>query len=108
MIEIKSLEDFKIICANNIYLVVDIYADWCIPCRAVSPLFEEMAKKYHGKCSFVKLNVDVMDEESIPLKYPGGVPCFVFIKNGQEVEKIRVHGGNMKEIEENLLQFLKN
>lgn len=107
MIQIDSLVDFNMMCANNIYLVIDIYGTWCMPCKVVAPLFEELAKKYHGKCSFAKLNVEVM-EEGIPLKFPGGVPCFVFIKNGKEVESLRVFGADIKEIEKNLIQFLKN
>lgn len=107
MIEIKSLEDFKIMCANNIYLVVDIYGTWCMPCKVVSPLFEELSHKYKNKCSFVKMNVDVM-EEGIPLKFPGGLPCFAFIKNGKEIDSLRFYGADIKEVEKNLNVFLKN
>ncbi len=107
MIEITSLDDFKMMCSNNIYLVIDIYGTWCMPCKVVSPLFEELAKKYRGKCSFVKMNVDVM-EEGIPIKFPGALPCFAFLKNGKENEKLRFYGADINQIEENLITFLKN
>jgi thiol-disulfide isomerase/thioredoxin len=106
MIEIQSLEDYRMMCANNIYLVVDIYGTWCMPCKVVAPQFEELAKKYKGKCSFVKMNVDVM-EEGIPLKFPGGLPCFAFIKNGKENDSLRIYGADINEVERNLATFLK-
>jgi len=46
---------------------VDFYADWCGPCRAMSPILDELAKEYGGKVAFGKLNVD--EEQGISDKY---------------------------------------
>jgi thioredoxin-like negative regulator of GroEL len=39
-------------------VVVDVYADWCGPCRAIAPLLEKLAEHYDGRVKFVKVNID--------------------------------------------------
>ena len=80
MLNIKSKEEFYEL-VNNGVLVVDFYADWCGPCRMLSPVMEELASQYEGKATFAKLNVDNVEE--IPAKYRiMSIPCVVFIKDG--------------------------
>jgi len=70
----------------KIPVLVDFYADWCGPCKMLSPLVDELAKDYSGKVSVVKLNVD----EAMNLAQHYGVmsiPTLVFFKKGKEVDR---------------------
>ena len=48
----------KEVLESNIPVLIDFYADWCMPCKMFAPVFEEVAEEYEGKCKFVKVNVD--------------------------------------------------
>ncbi len=86
MLNIKSKEEFYELSKNGA-LVVDFYADWCGPCRMLSPVMEELASQYEGKATFAKLNVDNVDE--IPSLFNiRSIPCVIFIKDGKEVNRI--------------------
>ncbi len=68
-------------------VLVDFWAEWCGPCRAVSPIVDELAKEYQGKLKVLKVNVD--DNQSTALKFQVmSIPTLLFLKNGKEVEKI--------------------
>ena len=43
---------------SNIPVLIDFFADWCMPCKMFAPVFEEVAEEYEGKVKFVKVNVD--------------------------------------------------
>lgn len=86
MLNIKSKEEFYELSKKGA-LVVDFYADWCGPCRMLSPVMEELASQYEGKATFAKLNVDNVDE--IPSLFNiRSIPCVIFIKDGKEVNRI--------------------
>lgn len=71
----------EIISADKLVLV-DLYATWCTPCKALAPVLEELADKYADKIKVVKLNVD--EEESIAAKLGiASIPTVIFFKNGQ-------------------------
>jgi thioredoxin 1 len=62
--------------------VVDFYADWCGPCRMVSPIIEQLSKEYEGKVKFAKLNTD--ENPEIAMKYGiMSIPTIMVFKNGQ-------------------------
>jgi len=68
-------------------VMVDFYADWCGPCRMVSPIVEELASQYNGKVKIGKVNVD--ESVSVAQKYNVmSIPTLLFIKNGQVVDQI--------------------
>ena len=68
-------------------LVVDCWAAWCAPCRAIAPIVDEMAKEYSGKVVFGKLNVDENPETA--QKYGVmAIPTLLIMKEGQEVDRI--------------------
>ena len=63
-------------------VVVDIWAEWCGPCRMYGPIIEEVAKEYSNKVKFVKVNAD--DNQAIDEKYGVmSIPTTLLIKNGQ-------------------------
>lgn len=72
---------------TSVPVLVDFWAEWCGPCRAVSPIVDELAKEYQGKLKVMKINVD--DNQSTAMKFQVmSIPTLLFLKNGQEVDKI--------------------
>ncbi len=66
--------------------MIDFWAEWCGPCRAITPIVEELAKEYNGKAIIGKLNVD--ENPEVTVKYGvRNIPTILFIKNGQVVDK---------------------
>ncbi len=67
-------------------LVVDCWAEWCGPCRMLSPTLEELAGELHGKVVFGKLNTDL--NRNLPQKYGiMSIPTILFYKEGEVVGK---------------------
>lgn len=67
-------------------VIVDLWAEWCGPCRMVGPIIEEIAREYEGKAVVGKLDVDSNPEVS--MKYSvRNIPTILFIKNGELVDK---------------------
>ena len=72
---------------SDVPVMVDFYADWCGPCRMVSPIVEELAGQYTGKVKVGKLNVD--ESSAVARKYNVmSIPTLLFVKNGQVVDQI--------------------
>ena len=66
-------------------VVVDFYADWCGPCKMISPVVEAVAKE-NEQAKFVKINVD--DAQELAMEYNiMSIPTLVVIKNGEEVNR---------------------
>jgi len=79
---LKSAEFEKEVLKAQTPAVVDFYADWCGPCRMVSPIIEQLSKEYQGKVKFVKLNTD--ENPDIAMKYGiMSIPTIMVFKNGQ-------------------------
>lgn len=67
--------------------VVDLWAEWCGPCKAMNPVIEELASEYDGRAVVGKLNVD--DNPEVPTQYNvRGIPTFLIFKGGQLKEKL--------------------
>ena len=82
-----SDENFNQIIEKNPIVVVDFWAEWCGPCRAMNPMIEELSSIYENKIVFAKLNVD--KNPIIPSKYGiSSIPTFLIIKNGQVMNSI--------------------
>jgi thioredoxin 1 len=72
---------------SDVPVVLDFWAEWCPPCRALAPTFEELAERYEGQVKFVKLNVD--DNQSVPQRFGiKGIPTLVFFDGGREAERL--------------------
>jgi thioredoxin 1 len=86
-------------------VLVDFWAPWCGPCRAVAPIVEELSGEYAGKVKFTKLNTD--DSPQIPGKYRiMGIPTLIVFKGGKEVGRIvgaRPKGDLKREIDKALV-----
>ncbi|MDR2907821.1 MAG: thioredoxin [Bacteroidales bacterium] len=66
--------------------VVDFWAEWCGPCRMLTPIIEEMSTEYEGKAIIGKVDVD--SAPGIASKYGvRNIPTVIFIKNGEVVDK---------------------
>ncbi|HOK36445.1 MAG TPA: thioredoxin [Paludibacteraceae bacterium] len=79
-------ENIKEIINNGKPVVIDFWAEWCGPCRMMSPIIEELAHEYEGKVEIGKLNVDENSETTEEYGIMN-IPTLLFFKNGQIVDK---------------------
>lgn len=79
-------QNFKTETAKGI-VVVDMYADWCGPCRMMTPIYEELSKEYEGKVKMGKLNVD-KDPETPGAFGVSSIPTILFFQDGKEVARL--------------------
>ena len=72
---------------SNVPVLVDFWAEWCGPCRMMSPILDEVAPVYKGKLKIGKLNVD--ENQDTPSKFGVmNIPTMIVFKGGKEAERI--------------------
>ena len=81
--------------------MIDFWAEWCGPCRAIGPVVEELSKEYDGKVNVGKVNVDQNPQLSINYGITS-IPAILFVKDGKVVDKLvgsQPKGNFVKKIE---------
>ncbi len=68
-------------------VLVDFYADWCGPCRAIAPIVEEIARELSDRLKVVKLDVDQNPETAMQYGVQS-IPTLIIFKDGKEVERL--------------------
>ncbi len=72
---------------SDVPVLVDFWADWCAPCRAIAPAVEEIAEEYQGKAKVGKLDVD--NNQQVAMEYGiRSIPTLLIFKNGEVAEQI--------------------
>jgi len=101
-VEISAKEFDEVVNEKKITLI-DFYAEWCMPCLMLAPVFEELAAKLK-EIKFVKVNVDENRELSSKFNI-SSIPCIVILKNGEEIN--RINGSLPEEVlEEKIRKYL--
>jgi thioredoxin 1 len=73
---------------SDMPVVLDFWAEWCAPCRAISPILKQLAEDYDGKIKVVKMNID--ENPATPGKYGvRAIPTVLAFQNGQVVEQVQ-------------------
>jgi thioredoxin 1 len=100
--EINSIEEFDSISKSDV-VVVDFFAEWCMPCIMMAPVIDEVAAKLK-KVKFTKVNVD--DYQDIAQKFGVmSIPTMVVLKKGKEVNRW-VGASSAEALEENVKKSL--
>ncbi len=90
MADVKQVSDESFdneVLKNDLPVLIDFWAPWCGPCKAIAPVVEELAKEYAGRLKVVKMNVD--DNPQTPSRYGvRGIPNLIVFKGGQVQDQI--------------------
>jgi thioredoxin 1 len=82
---ILSDANFSQTLADNNYVLVDFWAEWCGPCRMIAPTIKELANDYQGQVTVAKLDVDANPQTAMKYRVMS-IPTIILFKNGQPVE----------------------
>ncbi|EON98832.1 putative thioredoxin-like protein [Phaeoacremonium minimum UCRPA7] len=83
---ISSAAELEALLASTTYVAVDFFADWCPPCKAITPVFASLAAKHAipNVLAFAKVNVDHIQEAAVKYRITA-MPTFLFFKEGKQV-----------------------
>ena len=88
----------------DIPVLVDFWADWCVPCKMIAPILEEIAEEYDGKVKIAKLNVDQHGE--IASQYSiTSIPTLLVFKGGEVVNQ-KIGAGSKEDVEKLFKEFI--
>jgi thioredoxin 1 len=98
--------DFKsVVLDSNLVTMVEFYADWCVPCKKMLPILEELSIFYNNVVNIFKLNIENSPELTKQFSI-NSVPLLIFFKDGKEIS--RKVGLNSKKNIENCIEEIKN
>ncbi len=87
VVQVNEVNFEKEVLHSDVPVLVDFYADWCGPCRALAPIVEELAQELSGRLKVAKLDVD--QNEQLSSKFGvQSIPTLILFRNGQEVERL--------------------
>lgn len=93
-------ENIDVLKNGTLPLVVDFWADWCGPCKVLSPIISQLAEEYDGKIVVGKCNVEDCEELATEFSIKT-LPTLLFFKNGQTVDKF-IGAANKAKLKEKL------
>jgi thioredoxin 1 len=85
--EVSDVSFDQEVLKSDLPVLIDFWAPWCGPCKAISPVVEELAKEYAGRLKVVKMNVD--DNPQTPSRYGvRGIPNLILFRGGEVADQI--------------------
>jgi thioredoxin 1 len=90
MAEIVNITDAdftNMVSETDKVVLVDMWAEWCGPCKMMEPVLEQIAEEYSDKIKVVKLNID--QNQDTPLKFGVmNIPTLILFRNGEEIDRV--------------------
>lgn len=86
-IALTDAEFEQTVLQSDVPVVVDFWAPWCGPCRAIAPILDKLATEYEGRLLITKVNTDE-DQQWAGQFGIQGIPTLIVFKNGEEVERL--------------------
>lgn len=87
IMEVTDANFDQVVLQSDVPVMIDFWAAWCGPCRALAPIIDEVAKAYEGKIKVAKMDVD--KNSATPQRYGvRGIPTLLVFKGGQVKEQI--------------------